>query len=133
MTLGTTLYVAGAGDAIGFYRDAFGLSLGYNAKNADGTDLHAELQRDGQTIIAVSESDERDIRAAMLASPQPTVSLGVNLDTDEELRHAFDVLSAGGHVIRPLGPLPWTPLSADLVDKYGVCWYIFVSQHKPEE
>jgi PhnB protein len=132
MTLGTTLYVSKGEEAIALYRDAFGLSLGYNAKNADGTYLHAELQRDGQTIIAVSESDESAIRDAMLKSPMPTVSLGVNLDTDDELRHAFDALSAGGHVIRPLGPMPWTPLSADLVDRFGVCWYIFVSQHTPD-
>jgi len=60
------------------------------------------------------------------------MSLGVNLNSDEELYHAYEMLSAGGHILRPAGELPWSPLSADVVDKYGICWYIYVSQHKPD-
>lgn len=69
----------------------------------------------------------------MLTTAKPTISLGVNLDNDEALERAFAVLAEGGHVLRPLGELHWSPRSADLIDKYGVCWYIYVSQHKPEE
>ncbi len=60
------------------------------------------------------------------------MSYGINLDNNEELDHAFKTLSNGGHVLRELGSLPWSPASADLVDKYGVCWYIYVSQHRPD-
>ena len=133
MDLGATLYIHNTLSAVDFYRNAFGMTLGYNAKHDDGTYLHAELARGGRTIFAVSENREMDIVQAMLATRQPTMSLGVNLDTDDELRHAFEILAAGGHVLREPGALPWTPLAADVVDKYGVCWYIFVSQHRPEE
>lgn len=132
MTLGSTLYIINSVEAVAFYCDAFGMKIGYNAKYEDGTYLHAELEKDGNSIFAVSESNDEVIRKVMLTTNKPTISLGVNLNNNEELNHAFSILSNGGHVLRPLGELPWSPYSADLVDKYGVCWYIYVSQHKPD-
>jgi uncharacterized glyoxalase superfamily protein PhnB len=109
------------------------MQIGYSAKYNDGTYLHAELEKNGKSIFAISESNEEDIQKAMLLTEKPITSLGVNLDSNEELIHAFNILADGGHVLRPLGELPWSPCSADLVDKYGVCWYIYVSQHKPND
>ena len=131
MVLGSTLYVKNSIEAAEFYCSAFHLSIGYHAWHEDGTYLHAELERDGNSIYAVSESKDEAIRTAMIAATQPTISLGINLDDDEELHHAFGILEKGGHVLRPIGSLPWSPSSADLVDKFGVCWYLFVSQHRP--
>ncbi len=68
----------------------------------------------------------------MLASKRPTMSYGINLDNDDELNHAYKILIEGGHILRELGSLPWSPSSADIIDKYGVCWYIYVSQHRPD-
>lgn len=132
MNLGATLYVKNSLEALDFYMDAFGMELGYHAKNSDGTFLHAELMKEGNSIFAISETEDENIAHAMLASERPTMSYGVNLDSDDELKHAYDILSKGGHVLRELGPLPWSPYSADVVDKYGVYWYIFVSQHRPD-
>lgn len=133
MTLGATLYLHGSTEAVQFYCGAFNMVIGYNVKQENGTYLHAELEKNGQSIFAVSESNDLRIRDATLSANQPTMSLGINLNNTEELQHAYEALVKGGHVLRPLGPLPWSPLSADLVDKYGVCWYLFVSQHKPDE
>jgi uncharacterized glyoxalase superfamily protein PhnB len=133
MTLGSTVYVRNSLQAVAVYCDALGLTLGYSQKHDDGTYLHAELEKDGKTIFAVSESGDEGIAAAMLKARQPTISLGVDLANNEELTRAFHLLSEGGHVLRPLGELPWSPLSADLVDRFGVCWYLFVSLHRPEE
>ena len=132
MDLGATFYVKNTLEAVNFYMDAFGMTLGYNAKHADGTYLHAELQKEERTIFAVSENSDTEIVRSMLAARQPTMSCGVNLDNEEEMKHAFKVLSEGGHVIRELSPVPWSPLSGDVVDKFGVCWYLFVSQHRPD-
>lgn len=132
MTLGATLYIKDSIEAARFYCDAFNMTIGYHKKLANGTYLHAELEKDGKSIFAVSEYADDDIHGAMLAARMPTMSLGINLDTDTELSHAYEMLIDGGHIIRSIGPLPWSPRSADVVDKYGVCWYIFVSQHKPE-
>ena len=132
MILGATLYVANSVSAAAFYCDAFGMKIGYNVMQQNGTYLHAELEKDGDSIFAVSESSDEEVSKFMATTKQPTMSLGVNLNNDEELEHAYSVLSEGGHILRPLGELPWSPRSADLVDKYGVCWYIYVSQHKPD-
>jgi len=132
MNLGATLYVKNSVEAVEFYIEAFGMTLGYNAKNSDGSFLHAELLKGGVSIFAVSENNDEAIPQAMLASKRPTMSYGINLDTEAELQHAYGILVEGGHILRELGQLPWSPCSADLVDKYGVCWYIYVSQHRPD-
>lgn len=132
MSLGVTLYIFNSVEAVDFYCDAFGMNVGYNVKHADGSYLHAELCKDQTEGFAVSESSDINTRESMLIAQQPTVSLGMNLANDVELHHAYKKLSENGHVLRTLGSLPWSPLSADVVDKYGVCWYIYVSQHRPD-
>lgn len=132
MKLGATLYVNNSVEAVEFYCEAFGMTLGYNAKNSDGSFLHAELVKGSESIFAVSENNDEEIVRSMLASKLPTMSYGINLDNDDELNHAYKILVEGGHILRELGPLPWSPSSADIVDKYGVCWYIYVSQHRPD-
>jgi len=108
------------------------MTLGYNAKNEDGSYLHAELLKNGNSIFAVSESSDDAFVKTMLSTKYPTMSYGINFDNDEELKHAYSMLIEGGRILRPLGPLPWSPCSADVIDKYGVYWYIYVSQHRPD-
>jgi PhnB protein len=132
MTLGATLYLHQSNDAVEFYRNAFNMTTGYSAKNDDGTYMHAELVKDGKSIFAVSEFTDDNARDAIFSAKRPAMSLGIDLNNDDELRHAYEITAAEGHVLRPLGPLPWSALSADVVDKFGVCWYLFVSQHTPE-
>ncbi len=132
MILGATLYIRNSSDAVDFYMEAFKMTLGYNVKNPDGSFLHAELLKDGNSIFAVSESSDKEILKVMLTAQWPTMSYGINFDNNEDLNFAYRMLCNGGHVLRPMGPLPWTPCSADVVDKFGVCWYIYVSQHRPD-
>ena len=132
MNLDATLYVKNSVEAVDFYIKAFRITLGYHVKHSDGSFLHAELLKEEQSIFAVSENNDEEIVRSMLVSKQPTMSYGINLDNDEELHHAYKILGEGGHILRELGSLPWSPCSADLVDKYGVCWYLYVSQHRPD-
>ena len=41
MNLGATLYIKNTIEAVAFYKEAFGMTLGYNEKCTDGTYLHA--------------------------------------------------------------------------------------------
>ncbi len=132
MNLGATLYVKNSAEAVEFYINAFGMTLGYNVKNSDGSFLHAELHKGEASIFAVSENNDEEIVRSMLASKRPTMSYGINLDNLDELNHAYKTLVASGRILRELGSLPWSPCSADVVDRYGVCWYIYVSQHRPD-
>lgn len=128
MKLGCTLYIHGTQEAVGLYQQAFGLTLGYHALNDDGSYLHAALCRDGGEIFAVSESRNDALlallRRADIRSNRPIASLGLDFPTEAALRHAFALLAEEGTVTLPLQALPWCPLAGEVVDKFGVYWYI---------
>jgi PhnB protein len=130
MKLGATLYIKNTVEAVEFYKEAFGMTLGYNEKFQDGTYIHAVLLRDGHEVFAVSESQNDDFVNAMLSSSlkesRPTMSYGINFDNEDEVRKAYSMLAEGGKVLFPLGSLPWSSCCADVVDKYGIYWYITV-------
>lgn len=128
--LGATLYIKNTVEAVEFYKEAFGMTLGYNEKFPDGTYMHAELLRDGQQVFAVSESQNDAFVQVMLASSlqesRPTMSYGINFDNEDEVSKAFSMLAEGGNVLFELGSLPWSSCCAEVIDKYGVYWYISV-------
>lgn len=131
MQLGATLYIYNTLEAADFYQRAFGLTLGDTALNPDGSYLHAALCRDGREVFAISES-RNDALAALLRradihANRPIANLGLNFPTPEEVRHAFALLAEEGTVTLPLQSLPWCPLAAEVVDKYGVYWYIHLN------
>ncbi len=130
MHLGMTIYIHNTLDAVEFYQKAFGLTMGYNEKFPDGTYMHAELQRDGKTVFAVcdTKSDEVAVTLQKLAKKGqfPISSMALDFDTEEEVLRAFEMLREEGVVRRPPGPLPWNSYSTDVLDKYGVYWYLYV-------
>ncbi|WP_167957990.1 VOC family protein [Anaerosporobacter faecicola] len=130
MELGMTLYIKNTVEAVDFYMKSFGLSLGYHEKFPNGTYMHAELQKDGKTIFAVSESSNDELVENMkqLAKNNfsPTTSCGINFNSEDEIINAYNMLKEEGIVCRPIGPLPWSVCSADVLDKYGVYWYIYM-------
>lgn len=44
------------------------------------------------------------------------------MDDKQKLQDYFNNLSVGGHVIMPLGNMPWSSCFGMLVDKFGVSW-----------
>jgi len=130
MELGVTLYIKNTLEEVEFYKRAFGMSLGYNEKFPDGTYVHAELQKDGKTVFAVSESQNNELVSVMkeMANGQifPTTSCGISFNTEAEIKQAYEMLREDGIIRRPLGALPWSACSADVLDKYGVYWYIYL-------
>ncbi len=130
MKLNATLYIKNTIEAIEFYQEAFGLTLGYNEKFPDGTFLHAVLLKNGEEIFSVSESQNDSFVNVMLASSlngsRPTMSYGINFESEDQVKKAYSVLVQGGKVLLPLGSLPWSSCCAEVVDTYGVYWYISV-------
>jgi PhnB protein len=121
MKLGATLYIKNTAEAVEFYKEAFGMTLGYNEKFPDGTFMHAALLRDGHEIFAVSESQNDAFVNMMLSSSlnesRPTMSYGLNFDSEAEVKKAYSMLAEEGKVLLPLGSLPWSSLCAEVVDK----------------
>lgn len=130
MKLGATLYIKNTNEAVVFYQEAFGLTLGYNEKFPDGTYMHAELQKDGETIFAISEHNNEklvsDMRMQVANKLSPIISLGINFNTESEVKKAYEFLMREGIAYREIGELPWSKCSADVLDKYGVYWYIYI-------
>ena len=135
MKLGATLYVKDSYEAVERYKEAFGLELGYHLSYEDidglkawgynmGEDykpykgyFHAELIRDGNEVFAVSgEGDEKLVSGH-------NVQLGLNLGSEEAVKRAVSVLSDGKVTAAPCS---YNPCVADVVDKYGVWWFISV-------
>ncbi|WP_438433735.1 VOC family protein [Gorillibacterium sp. sgz500922] len=130
MKLGATLYIQNTVEAVKLYQEAFGLTLGYQVRFPDGTFLHAELQKDGSEVFAVSECRNdafvATMRASSLQESRPTMSYSLTFANAEEVENAYTLLAEGGTVLFPLGSLPWSACCAEVVDRYGVYWYITV-------
>lgn len=123
---GVGLYVKNSIEAVEMYKDAFDLELGYHVLNKDGSYFHSELYKEGEQGFAVVESD-------ISPSKENPVQLCFTFDTKDELTHAFDILSNEGKVIMEICELPWSPCCAEVVDKFGIRWYLTVPQHRPPE
>jgi PhnB protein len=126
MNIGIGLYVKNSAEAVEFYQKVFGLELGYHVKNPDGTYFHSELYKDGKEFLAVVE-------ASGDAAQEHRVQLGVTLDNEVEVEKAFSFLCVDGTVKMPIGPLPWSPCAAEIIDKFGVWWFITAPMHHPAE
>lgn len=126
MKMGTGLYVKNSVEAVELYKEVFGLELGYHVKNPDGTYFHSELYKDGEEILSVVESSNNYAKERI-------VQLSVIFDNEAAVEKAYALLSEGGAIKTPLGPLPWSPCAADVVDRFGVWWYITAPQHYPPD
>ena len=125
MFIGLGLCVKNSAEAVEFYKEVFELELGYHVKNPDGTYFHSMLYKEGKAVIAVSEEASNE------NIEKCTVSLGVTFESEAEVQRAYDLLREGGKIKTPIGALPWSPCAADVIDKFGVLWYITMPQHAP--
>ena len=115
-------YVKESGQAVALYQKAFDAELAASYANPDGTYMHAELNVYGQ-ILAISEApkDEESITGTTM---QFCLHFG---DGKEELvQKAYHVLKDNAKIVYPLSSCSYSALMADLIDKYGVRWCIFV-------
>ena len=130
MKLGATLYVKNSIEAVELYKKAFGLTLGSDnispVKNPDGTYLHAPLFKNGREIFDVSEGARGNkLAKLMLAEGQrPVMTYGINFTTEDEVKNAFYLLSQSGRVASAIKSEPWSACSGEVVDKFGVYWYL---------
>ncbi len=126
MFAGIGLYVKNSVEAVALYQQAFGLTLGYHVRNADGSFFHSELCQGETQILSVVEAKRENPQDSL-------VEVGMVLDSEAEVRKAFELLSVGGVVDTPVGPLPWSPCAATLTDRFGVWWFLSTPMHRPDE
>lgn len=124
--VGVGLYVKNSAEAVEFYKKVFGLELGYHVKNPDGSYFHSELNKDGEAVLSVVEAKNETRRESI-------VHLGMEMEDEAAVKKAYELLCEGGTIEMPIGPLPWSPCSAEVTDRFGVLWYISAPQHRPPE
>lgn len=132
MKLGATVYVKNSFEAVERYKEAFGLTLGYHVIH-DENDIgqhffHAELMHGEEVVFAVSEFGNyyEDRHLSELPITRHTIELGLCLGSEEAVKKAFSVLQESGDIVAPLGSTPWNACTAQIIDKYGVCWFICI-------
>jgi len=112
--------VKNSAEAVTFYQKAFDAKLVADHRNEDGSCAHVELDIYGQ-ILALMELQE-DVAIGN------TMMFGLHFGEGKEdvVKKIYDVLKDGAEIIHELGPCIYSPLEADLIDKFGVRWCIFV-------
>lgn len=122
-------------EAMNFYKDCLGGELQLQTiGESPMTDqmpsqmqahiLHATLSK-GDLILMGSDmvSEEGIIKGN-------TVSMALDLSSEEEIRSCYEKLSAGGKANHPLENTFWGALFGDLTDKYGNHWILNYTRSK---
>lgn len=126
MKISPQVYVRGSMEAVDVYCKAFGASISLQVKDQTrDAYAHCELSVNGQLFMAVSEApDTCDVSKKGVW--QTMAFNAYDMGTEEAVRNAYDVLREGGTVIDPLGPCDWNRLCSNLIDKFGVFWWIAI-------
>ena len=124
-----TLLVKNIDEAFAFYKDVFGMKEvfhhGYNI-----------LELNGKHFYSIFEvpADEHDLFIQMMFKASYRIlNAGIELETEAEVMHVFQLLSAEGKVVNTVGPRPWSACAADVIDKYGVGWFISTPMIAPPD
>lgn len=121
MRITLQVYLKGSSEAVELYQKAFGATLGYHVQNPDHTYMHAEILMNEQHIISISESNDW-----IHAGNNMQFCINFGSEKEEALKNAYEVLKEDGQILYPIGPCDWSTCMADVVDKFGVRWYLSV-------
>ncbi len=126
MNIGMGIYVKNSAQAVDFYLNVFGLTLGYHVKNNDGSYFHSELYHGDNHILSVVEGKG--------STQESIVQLGIEFDSPEDVKRVFNMFCEdGARVDMPLCELAWSPCAASVIDRFGVWWYFSSLSHRPSE
>ena len=115
------VFVKESGKALEFYREVFDAKILCSYPNSDGTLAHSELDVYGQ-VMMIGELAENT------AVTGNTMMFCLHFGEGKEavVQKIYGRLKDNAKIISPLGPCDYSPLEADLIDKFGIRWCIFV-------
>ena len=122
-----TLLVRDLDEAFDFYKNVFGMKEvfhhGYNILELNGEHFYS--------IFEVSAEEHDLFIKMMFAASYRILNAGIELQTEAEVRSIYELLTEDGQVVNTVGPRPWTPCAADVIDKYGVGWFVSMPMSSP--
>ena len=127
--LGSHVYVKNSVEAAKLYMEAFGLEVKSSPTlDADGNIWHCVLQKNGEEYFSISEYK---YLPEMLIKDypeevRPVMLFEVEFEKEDDLKKAYELLSKDGNPCAGLKVEPWSKLSCDIIDRYGVFWYLIV-------
>ena len=124
------VYVKDCREAVKIYKEAFNLDEKESELilDNDGVIWHCVLLQNGEEYISLSE-DKYLPDSLMKDYPneiRPLMLFKVEFEKEDDLKKAFELLSKDGNPCAGLKVEPWSKLSCDVIDKFGVFWYLIV-------
>ncbi len=115
------VFVKRSDQALEFYKNVFDAELICSYYNSDGTLMHSELDVFGQ-IIAVSELNEVNTVSGN------TMMFCLHFGEGKEaiVQKIYASLKVEANILYPLSKCDYSPLMADIIDKFGIRWCIFL-------
>lgn len=89
--------------------------------------------KNGEAFLAVAYASEADLACEKKRDYINPVEMGYTVESKEEFEHVYAILKVEGNVIMDICKLPWSPMAATIIDKFGVRWYITLPQYRPED
>jgi predicted 3-demethylubiquinone-9 3-methyltransferase (glyoxalase superfamily) len=77
--------------------------------------------------FTLAGQDFMSISAGPYFKFNPSISLFVDFDKEEDIKKAWDTLIQGGKTLMPLDTYPWAKKYGWLADKYGLTWQLSMS------
>ena len=121
-----SLPVTNRTEAISFYKSIFG-----------GEEIYHHMDMvyaiNGKHFFGIHEVTKEQHKAYLqaISSRNPILRSAVSCSTAEQTREIYIKLTADAIYTEKLKPLPWSPCSAGVIDKYGVQWYVAADGHMP--
>jgi PhnB protein len=126
------VYVKGSLEAVELYMEAFGLEKESEyILDAEGNIWHCVLTRNGEEYMSISEDKylPEDLLKKYSDEIRPIMLFKVEFEKEDDLKKAFELLSKNGNPCAGLKVEPWSIISCDVIDKFGVFWYLIVWKH----
>lgn len=121
------LVVAGAADAIEFYKQAFGATEMMRIPAPDGKLMHAAIQINGAMVMLVDEMPQWGVMSPKTLNGSPvTMHLYVD-DVDAFIAHA---VAAGANIKMPAQDMFWGDRYGVITDPFGHSWSIATPQRE---
>jgi PhnB protein len=120
-------YVIRSDAAVALYQEAFDAVLISSYPNEVGTFYHSELDIEGE-ILAVAERNSEYSMNGQATDTGNVMQFCLHYGdgSEEKVRKAYEVLKTDAKILMPLAPCEFSTLMADLIDKYGIRWCLFV-------